>query len=117
MLIKTLPFALLYVLCSVAGLVIIKAAGNNGLAVLGLRINFRLLVGLLVYFIGFCSYIFLVQNYNLSFVFPLVIGLNYVAVVVVSALFLRESINLPQWIGILTILVGIVLMNLKQGGT
>ena len=117
MLMKTLPFALLYVVGSVAGLLLIKAAGNTGLSLFGLRLNWKVLFGLLVYFLGFCNYLFLVQHYNLSFVFPMVIGLNYVVVVAVSALFLGEAINLTQWMGIVAILGGIVLMNLKQGGT
>lgn len=113
---KLIPYAIFYAICSVAGLMLIKTAGASGLAIAGLKLNGRVLLGLIVYFVGFCTYFFLIQNYNLSYVFPLVIGLNYVAVVVAAIFLLKEPVNTYQLLGIAAVFVGILLMNLKPGG-
>jgi drug/metabolite transporter (DMT)-like permease len=113
---KLIPYTLLYVVCSVAGLMLIKTAGTGGLSLAGLVLNWKTLAGLLIYLVGFCCYLFLIQNNKLSVVFPLVIGLNYVAVVLSAAFFLRESITLYQWAGISAIFLGILLMNLRPAG-
>ena len=113
---KLMPFAIFYAICSVAGLMLIKTAGTAGLEVVGLRLNWRVLLGLAVYFVGFCTYFYLIQRYNLSYVFPLVIGLNYVAVVLSAVLLLKESVNTYQLLGIIAVFAGILLMNIKPGG-
>lgn len=114
--IKLIPYALFYALCSVAGLMLIKTAGQQGIVLAGLRLNLRTLAGLAVYLAGFCVYLYLVQHYQLSYVFPLVIGLNYVAVVLAAAIILKESVNIFQMIGIAAVFAGILLMNIKPGG-
>jgi drug/metabolite transporter (DMT)-like permease len=113
---KLIPFAIFYVCCSVAGLMLIKTAGTSGFLLAGIRVNWKIVLGLLIYFAGFCTYLFLIQNYQLSYVFPFVIGLNYVFVVLAAAFLLKEQIGAYQWVGIAAILAGIVLMNLKPGG-
>lgn len=113
---KLIPNTIVYIVCSVAGLMLIKTAGREGLTLLGLHLNGRTIVGLLIYVVGFCFYFFLLQNNNVSIVFPLVVGLNYVAVILSAALLLRESITPMQWAGIVAVLLGIVLMNGKPAG-
>jgi drug/metabolite transporter (DMT)-like permease len=113
---KLIPYTIFYVLCSVTGLMLIKTAGSSGLMLAGIRLNWKILLGLAIYLAGFCTYLFLIQNYKLSYVFPLVIGLNYVAVVLAAALVLKESVNTYQWLGIAAVFAGILLMNLKPGG-
>lgn len=113
---KLIPNTLIYIVCSVAGLMLIKTAGRGGFSLLGLHLNGRTVAGLLIYAVGFCFYFFLLQNNNVSIVFPLVVGLNYVAVILSAALLLRESITTMQWAGIIAVLLGIVLMNGKPAG-
>jgi drug/metabolite transporter (DMT)-like permease len=114
--VKLIPYAIFYAICSVAGLMLIKTAGQQGIVLAGLRLNLKTFAGLAVYLAGFCIYLYLVQNYKLSYVFPLVIGLNYVAVVIAAVLILKESVNFYQLIGIAAVFAGILLMNLKPGG-
>ncbi len=111
--VKLLPYTLIYVVCSVAGLMLIKTAGTTGLTLMGLHINWKTVAGLLIYFVGFCFYFTLLQQNNVSMVFPFVVGLNYVAVILSAALLLREAISPVQWAGITAVLLGIVLMNWK----
>jgi drug/metabolite transporter (DMT)-like permease len=113
---KLIPYAIIYAVCSVAGLMLIKTAGSTGVVLAGIKLNWKTLLGLAIYFGGFLLYLYLVQKYPLSYVFPLVIGLNYVAVVLVAALILREGIHVWQWLGIGAVFVGILLMNIKPGG-
>ena len=113
---KLIPFAIFYACCSVIGLLLIKTGGTGGLMLAGIRLNWKIFLGLVIYFAGFCIYLFLVQRYNLSYVFPLVIGMNYVAVVLAAAFVLREQVAPTQWLGIVAVFAGILLMNLKPGG-
>jgi drug/metabolite transporter (DMT)-like permease len=113
---KLIPCALIYAACSVAGLMLIKTAGASGLVLAGIRLNWKTLLGLAVYFGGFLLYLFLVQRYPLSYVFPIVIGLNYVSVVLAAALILGEGIRIWQWLGIAFVFAGILLMNIQPGG-
>ena len=113
---KLIPYTVFYVCCSVAGLMLIKTAGTSGLVLVGIRLNWKTLLGLAIYLVGFCTYLFLVQNNKLSYIFPLVIGLNYVAVVLAAALVLGEGIHIFQWLGIGAVFAGIILMNIKPGG-
>lgn len=114
--IKLIPFAIFYACCSVTGLMLIKTAGSSGLLLAGIRFNWKIVLGLAIYLVGFCTYLFLVQRYDLSYVFPLVIGMNYVAVVLAAALVLKEAVNINQWLGIAAVFAGILLMNIKPGG-
>jgi drug/metabolite transporter (DMT)-like permease len=113
---KLIPFAIFYACCSVIGLLLIKTGGSDGVLLAGIRLNWKIFLGLAIYFAGFCTYLFLVQRYDLSYVFPLVIGMNYVAVVLAAAFVLREQVAPTQWLGIVAVFAGILLMNLKPGG-
>jgi drug/metabolite transporter (DMT)-like permease len=113
---KLIPYAVFYAICSVAGLMLIKTAGSSGIVLAGIRLNWKTILGLVIYFGGFLVYLFLVQKYQLSYVFPMVIGVNYVAVILAAALFLGEGIRIWQWFGIAAVFIGILLMNIKPGG-
>ena len=117
-LVKMIPFAVIYACCSVAGLMLIKTAGTDGILFIGFRLNLKVILGLIIYFVGFCTYFIFLQNNDVSYVFPLFVGLNYVAVVLAAAFLLKEGerINAYQWIGIAAVLAGILLMNIKSGG-
>lgn len=113
---RLIPYAIIYAVCSVAGLLLIKTAGSSGFTLAGIKLNWKTIVGLLIYFGGFLLYLYLVQKYPLSYVFPVVIGLNYVSVVLAAALVLGEGIRGLQWLGIAAVFAGIILMNIKPGG-
>lgn len=113
---RLILYAILYAACAVAGLLLIKTAGAGGFVLAGIRLNWKTAVGLVIYFAGFLLYLYLVQKYPLSYVFPIVIGLNYVTVVLAAALVLGEGIRYWQWLGIAAVFAGILLMNIKPGG-
>jgi drug/metabolite transporter (DMT)-like permease len=113
---RLVPYAIVYAVCSVAGLLLIKTAGSSGFLLAGIKLNGKTIAGLVIYFAGFLLYLYLVQKYPLSYVFPVVIGLNYVSVVIAAALVLGEGIRIWQWMGIGAVFAGIILMNIKPGG-
>lgn len=115
---KLIPFAVIYACCSVAGMMLIKTAGNTGVVLAGFHLNWKVLLGLAVYFSGFCVYFYFFQKNDVSYVFPLFVGMNYMAVVFSAAFVLKEAerINVYQWFGIAAVLAGILLMNIKPGG-
>ncbi len=70
-------------------------------------LNFYLLGGLLTYCLSTVFYIAVLGKFNLSIVYPVVIGLTVVATSLAGALFLREKIAIEQWLGIGLMLSGI----------
>lgn len=116
--VKLIPFAFVYAALSVTGLMLIKTAGDTGMSLAGFRLSWKVAAGLLVYLAGFCVYFYFFQKYDVSYVFPLFIGINYVAVVLSAAFLLKESarIGVAQWLGIAAVLAGILLLNIKPGG-
>lgn len=61
---------------------------------------------------GSAFYYIMLSRMNLSIAYPL-LSIAYLFVAVVSMIFLKESISLPTWIGILFICIGVALLSIK----
>lgn len=109
----------IYLLCTVSGLTLLKVGGeSSGIAfsnnILNLKLTYTTIIGLLFYIISFVLWIVLIQRFNLSYIYPITTGLAYFLVIASSIFVLKESISPLQWAGLLFILVGVILMNIKQ---
>jgi len=62
---------------------------------------------LLSVFAAFIGLILLSQN-NLSFIYPVGVGLLFITVLLLSKIFLKETIYLSGWIGVLLIISGVI---------
>jgi len=71
-------------------------------------INLYLLGGLLAYALSTVFYIIILGKLNLSFVYPLVIGLTVIMTTLVGVFLLKEQISFNQWMGIGLIISGII---------
>lgn len=69
-----------------------------------------MLLGLVLYGLGFLAWLFLLSRAALSLVYPVVVSLNILAVVAVSAFLFKESVAPFQLLGILVVLIGIFLV-------
>ncbi|PSN15114.1 small multidrug resistance protein [filamentous cyanobacterium CCT1] len=70
-------------------------------------LNYYLLGGILTYGLSTIFYILVLGKFNLSFAYPVVIGLTVMAATITGAYFLGEKVAPIQWLGIGLMLSGI----------
>jgi multidrug transporter EmrE-like cation transporter len=78
--------------------------------VLKVVLNKYVILGLGLYGLGAAVWIVVLSRVPLSFAYPM-LGLSYVAVVLVSALVLREHVTLVRWLGVFLIVAGVALVG------
>ena len=109
----------IYILFSVSGLTLFKL-GTNYPPIVWIQTVFRLnlsvhsLLGCGCYVLSFLLYLLLVSTNKLSVLYPIAMGISSVAVMLASALILKEHISPLNWLGAIIILVGVVLINLSK---
>jgi multidrug transporter EmrE-like cation transporter len=74
-------------------------------------LNFYILGGLLTYGFGTICYILVLSKFNLSFAYPVVIGLTIIVTTMSGALLLAEKVSVTQWFGIGLVLSGILAIS------
>jgi small multidrug resistance pump len=96
------------------GVLILLTVGLNTLAQVLLKLgagqkllNWYLLGGVLVYGLSTVVYIVVLGKFNLSVVYPIVIGLTVFVTTVMGAVLLGEKVSTLQWLGIGLMLSGI----------
>lgn len=110
----------IYVLLTVTGLILFKLGTNEGVSVsfssgnLSVLLNFKSIIGLLCYVCSFLLYMVLVSKFNLSYIFPITQGVTYVLIFLSSIAIFKEKITTQGIIGILLVIVGIILLNIKR---
>lgn len=61
---------------------------------------------------GTICYFVLLSRFNLSIVYPL-LSIAYLFVAVAGVFFLKESISIPNWLGIILICAGVALISVR----
>ena len=111
---------IVYVCLSATALTLIKLGlGKDSTLLLdkggfNLNLSWMLVGGALMYVVSFCLSMVVMKGMDLSLFYPLSAGLIYVVVCLLSFLVLKEKITTTQLIGMIVILAGIVIMNLKK---
>ena len=111
---------LIYVLFSVSGLLMLKIGAGRDMrfqisqGTIDFSVNYILVLGLCCYIVSFVLSLVAMKTINLSVFYPLSTGLAYVFVCLASYLILKEAITWKQLMGMTFVLVGVVLMNLKN---
>ena len=110
-----------FVSCSATGLLLMKDALNvrmmEGISLYQLRsllqllTHVRFIVGFAFYVSGFVIWLYILSKNELSMAFPIVSGALYIGLLIGSALWLHEGINLLRVIGVIVILAGIILVS------
>ena len=117
-----MPGLIIYVILSAMGLTLIKIGTGQDISLFlnakgfSLRLNWILVIGMLVYIISCLTSMLVMKNMNLSIFYPVSAGLIYIVICGLSYCVLREKISINQWIGMSVILVGIIIMNLGKNG-
>jgi len=113
----------LVVALNVCGHVFLKV-GMNQVGEMGQRtaiefalasiINKYVLLGLTGYVTSVAGYIVVLSRTQLSVAYPILMSTGYALVVLVSFLFLKEPFGTIKWVGLALVLVGVVLIGLKN---
>lgn len=74
-------------------------------------LNFYILGGLLAYGSGTICYILVLSKFNLSFAYPIVIGLTIVVTTMSGVILLAEKMSVTQWFGIGLIVSGLLVIS------
>lgn len=107
----------IYVVLNSLGQLLIKIGSleiKQGAGLPSLLMNAKLITGIGLFGFSFLTWIYILTKSNLSYAFPFAVGLGYVAVILLSVLVLRETVSTLQWIGIMLVGTGVVLMSLKS---
>ena len=78
--------------------------------ILSIVTNVNLIIGILLYIVGGTILIISLRGGELSVLYP-ILATSYIWVSFLSIYFLSESMNLFKWLGIFTIMAGIILIG------
>lgn len=78
-----------------------------------LLIDWRLITAVFCYFINLILYLILLSRLHMGFIFALQVSLGIVAVSGAGILLFNEPINLPISVGLIFIIIGIILINIR----
>ena len=111
---------LIYVLLSSFGLVLLKIGTNKSLGFsihngnFILNFNYIIIIGMGMYVFSFIMSLIAMRGINLNVFYPISAGLVYILIGLLSFFLLHEKISLRQIIGMVIILAGVVIMNVKE---
>lgn len=109
-----------YVTTSSAALLLIKlGSGENRFTLggegIGLFLNNKFMIGLLLYILSFCLFTFKIVNFaQLNTIYPIAVGLGLVVTFILSVVVLHETVSIHKLIAFLMIVAGCVLINVKS---
>jgi multidrug transporter EmrE-like cation transporter len=67
----------------------------------------KLIIGAILYASSFLTWLWLLSKEDLSSIYPVVVGLGYLSIMLVSFIFLKEQVSAAKFIGAFLILVGV----------
>lgn len=109
---------ILYLLFTIGGLTFMKLGGNslsltfkNGIT---FKIGFITTLGFLMYILSFLLWQKLIVIFDLSFIYPITIGIVQIAVLILAIFLFNENINFMNIIGILLVIIGIIFISIKK---
>lgn len=109
---------IIYLVFSVSGLVLMKLGGNTGtFAIKNGEFNFGInlvsALGFICYICSFLLYTRIVILFDLNYIVPLCTGIVQVLTLVASKIVFKEDLTIQGIIGVVVIMAGIFLMNIK----
>jgi drug/metabolite transporter (DMT)-like permease len=110
----------LYVFTTSTALIVLKWGSKAGAFVhyvndkIHFNINFYTVIGITLYGVSFLIYTFLISKYDLGYIIPLTTALVYILIFTASFLLFKESFTFIKILGIILIVGGLVLLNLKN---
>ena len=108
-----------YLLCSTIGLILLKISINGSIlkspsSFIDLLANYRFGLGFILYVTSFILWLFLLSRKDLSYIYPIVIGLSYLSIMCVSAIVLKESFTVGKAFGATLIGLGLIVIFFQK---
>lgn len=109
--------SILYVICTVAGLLLYKYGATKEFCIslvdgnFTVKLNLISILGLLLYLISFILYIIILPKFNITFILPIVSTATGVLIFVFSIVFLGEPSSIIKWIGFVIMTLGVIIVN------
>jgi multidrug transporter EmrE-like cation transporter len=108
----------IYTIVSATGLLLIKVgADNTRFAIQGglldVQVSPKLLLGFLLYASSFLLSIYVISKVQLFLFYPIATGTILIFTALFGYYFLDEQIGIPQIVGMVLILIGVVTMNIN----
>lgn len=111
---------MIYVVMGVSGMSLFKAGSNAMTTInaspeaLRLTLSWSSILGVVLYGGSFLLYLYLISKFDLSYLMPILTGLTYIGILLVSSFIFKESMPLSKVIGSALILGGVIVMNLPH---
>lgn len=111
---------IIYIIAAVAGSTLIKYGSEINakslfvIPVVNMSISLITLLGIAAYGLSFLLYIVLLTRFELSFISPLLIAFVYVLLMITAFVIFKEAFTTLKILGCSLILIGIILIMLKQ---
>ena len=111
---------ILYACMSVGGLTCFKLGSQQALSVeltrtaMNVQVSWLSILGICMYVGSFLIYLGLVSRIQLGYLTPVSSAIVYILTLAVSLLIFKENYSLTQLLGMVLILSGVVLMNIKK---
>jgi drug/metabolite transporter (DMT)-like permease len=110
----------LYVLATSSALIALKWGAKSGSLAqfidhrLQLNVNPYAIIGITLYGTSFLLYTFLISKYDLGYIIPLTTAFVYIIIFLASFLIFKEAFTLFKVMGIVLIVGGLILLNIKK---
>lgn len=115
---KKFILVVMYILLTIAGLVLMKVGGNTGNIKLEkdcfiFSMSFLSLLGFICYISSFLIFTNIVVKFKLSYIMPITAGLIQVLTLLSGYIVFKENVTINGIIGVILVILGIVVMNIK----
>jgi hypothetical protein len=110
----------IYIVTTSAALIILKLGSGSGAPLsivenkLHLNINALTVAGVILYGMSFLTYIYLISTYELGYIIPVAAAFVYVIIFIASYTIFKETFTTFKIAGIVFIIFGLILINLKK---
>lgn len=110
----------IYIVTAVFALVALKLGTANGLPIylsngkFNFNINLYVITGLLLYIFSFSTYMYLISKNDLGYIIPLAASCFYIFLFITSYFVFKETFTAFKIMGIVLILIGVLLLNVKS---
>lgn len=116
---KKFILVVMYILLTIAGLVLMKVGGNTGNIKLEkdcfiFSMSFLSLLGFICYITSFLIFTNIVVKFKLSYIMPITAGLIQVLTLLSGYIVFKENVTINGIIGVILVILGIVVMNIKS---
>ena len=110
---------IIYVIFSSIGMILINLSAKNtnlkiDSCVFYIRFNHYFIIGLFLYVISFFIWIFILQNFQLTYISPVAYGLVFIFISILSIIILKESVSIKNIIGFIFVFIGVLIANFKS---